>query len=160
MLESVRQSPIALIGLICLLSAPPLLIASKLAIDPPQAFGNLSQLRGAVTNAEYIGHYKEAGTSFELTIKGSDGAPRPLDVVKQYVTRDDMRALVGKDVEVLHDGELIYELKSGGRKYFGYEDVANMVRFEMQLLRDVGIICGIAGVALLGWWHFRRRAQG
>ena len=156
MLDNLRQSPAAIVGLACLVSAPPMLIASQLAIDPPMPFAELKPLSGPVLRATNIAHYKSYGSSFEFLIKTGENSSIPLVIIKQQVKRQDLEALAGKAIDVLYGDDMIYELKSGGRTYFGYDDVANMVWSDRRAFSFSGTICGVAGILLLGWWWLRR----
>jgi hypothetical protein len=128
-------------------------------VAPPAAKDSLHTFTGKVTAATDIKHYKEPGAtaSFELSLAGQHGDPPLLDVVKQNVRPDDLRALVGRTITALHDGSLIYELRSEQALLFTYDDTSRVVAQEANAFYWSGFVSLGLGLALAAWTHFGQR---
>jgi hypothetical protein len=88
---------------------------------------------------------------------GQHGDPLLLDVVKQNVRPDDVRALVGRTITALHDGSLIYELRSEQQLLFTYDDTSRIVAQEAKAFYWSGAISLGLGLVLAAWTHFGQR---
>jgi hypothetical protein len=128
-------------------------------VAPPAAKDSLRTFTGKVADATDTKHYKEPGetASFQLSLAGQHGDPLRLDVVKQSVRPDDMRALVGRTITALHDGSLIYELRSEQGLLFTYDDTSRVVAQEAKAFYWSGFVSLGLGLALAAWAHFGQR---
>jgi hypothetical protein len=125
----------------------------------PAAKESLHAFAGKVTDATDTKHYKGAGetANFRLSMAGQHGDPLLLDVVKQNVRPDDVRALVGRTITALHDGSLIYELRSEQQLLFTYDDTSRIVAQEAKAFYWSGAISLGLGLVLAAWTHFGQR---
>ena len=74
-----------------------------------------------------------------------------MDVVKQNIKADDLRALVGSPITAKHLGGLIYELKSGGATLVSYEQTARVVAGDKSVGRWSGTASLAIGITMLLW---------
>ena len=127
----------------------------------PATKDSLHTLTGKVTDATDTKHDKKPGetASFQLSLAGQHGDPLRLDVVKQNARPDDMRALVGQTITALHDGGLIYELRSEQGLLFTYDDTSRVVGQEAKAFYWSGFISVALGLVLAAWTHFGQRGR-
>jgi hypothetical protein len=150
-----------LLTLIFLGSGVLLLAYAYWFVTLPAAKDSLHAFTGKVTDATDTKHYKQPDETaiFQVSVAGQHGDPLRLNVVKQNVRSDDMRALVGRTITALHDGSLIYELRSEQGVLFTYADTSRVVGQEAKAFYWSGFVSLALGLALAAWAHFGQRGR-
>jgi hypothetical protein len=157
-----RGSTLDLLTLVFLASGIGLVAAADWLMPIPVEPSRLVQVDGTVEDAWDIKHHEEPAntTSFALSVRAG-GEPVQLDLVKQDIRPDAVRALVGKTVAAKHFDGLIYELKSGDATLISYSQTANIVATDKSVVRRSGFT-GLAIGAVLFFWSAaaKRRSVG
>ena len=168
LIEALKSSWLFKIGLLGVIVGGGLMIYAAMAGLPGRA--SLKTATGPVTEAIQTTRTstrrgqgaRVTGVDFTLTIAQAGGQPVKLTIPSNEITRDQVAALINRNVRAEYDGESeVYALSSEGRDVISYATSIEKRSSALQAWGERGkFFIGLAiPLLLIGWFLGARRAK-